>query len=107
MAEMATALAAAELALGRVSIQWYRPTTSAPEANWSAERPEKGHAEALTRNQIWLNTDQSPQQAAVTAAHELKHLAQWRDGTLPKYGLLITKGIQRSTEFEAERFGQA
>jgi hypothetical protein len=107
-AEMASAAAAKELKLGPVTIQWYKAVDSAGESDWSADRPEKGHSEALNRSQIWLNIDhQGAREVMVTAAHEIKHLAQFQDGSLPKYELLITKDMQRSTEHEAESFGQA
>lgn len=105
-AEKATAFACTELGIARPAIQWY--AAAAPDCAKSdvieQPYPMVGWARSAEPRKIWLHAEQSLRQVVSTAAHECRHLWQWKNGHAIKYEFLATASDTRAMEFDASDY---
>jgi hypothetical protein len=106
----------------RFEVRWFRPISEAKaqlnrmrREYWyllGIPRPALQPVELAKENPMsglacfgepvaWVSVDQSPTQAALTVAHEARHLWQWASGKYPKWKPLATEAMLEAMEREA------
>lgn len=103
-AERALLESARELGLNCPVISWYEPAPRAGADVWEEQKAERGHCRALRPGVIWLNASQTRQEAVETAAHEARHLWQWRNGYATMLAKRVTPAEHTANEHDAESY---
>jgi hypothetical protein len=106
----------------RFEVRWFRPIVEAKaqlkqfrQENWQLlglprpafrpiemERQSSMSGSARYGESVaWVSVDQSPTQAALTVAHEAKHLEQYASGEYPAWKPLLTEAMAEKMEREA------
>jgi hypothetical protein len=105
-ANRAVAYAAGELGISQPWIQWFKDASPGEKGDWTANRDEKGHAEFRSPHKIWLSIGQTSDEAAKSAAHEVRHLWHFRYGYLDALDFRITTQARADAEFDADAYSQ-
>lgn len=104
-ARAAVAFACADLQLPLPVLVWFREAGSAgPEdaEHFSSDEPMIG--QAWPEGVVCVSADLDPDRAAMSAAHEVRHLWQFQTGALPRVKAWTTKETMAGAERDARAY---